>query len=164
MDKEEILKEIEKTKQHLDSLEQMLEDCKYERWKPKKSEAYYYVSHISEVLNAVNEGVDIDVRRYKAYNCFRTKEEAELEAEKILVRRQLEDIARRLNRGRKTDWSDANQCKYYIYIGMLNNHLLWGKSRLRKTEGVTYCLDSDFYKKAEQEIGTERLIKYLKGE
>lgn len=30
------------------------------------------------------------------------------------------------------------------------------------TEGITYCLNSDFYKKAEQEIGTERLTKYLK--
>lgn len=62
----------------------------------------------------VNDEVDIDVRRYKAYNCFRTKEQAELEAEKILVRRMLEDISRRLNKGKKFDWSDENQYKWYI--------------------------------------------------
>ena len=44
MDKEEILKEIKKTEEHLATMKKMLEDCKYERWKPKKSEAYYYVA------------------------------------------------------------------------------------------------------------------------
>lgn len=164
MDKEEILKEIKKTKQHLTDLEQMLEDCKYERWKPKEGETYYYVSHASEVFNDVNGGSGIDVRRYKAYNCFRDKKQAKLEAEKILVRRQLEDIARRLNKGRKIDWSDTNQRKYYIYISMLNNHLLWGQDILVKTEGTVYCLDMNFYNAAIQEIGQERLKKYLKGE
>lgn len=101
MDKEEILKEIEKTEEHLATMKKILEDCEYRRWEPKEGETYYYVSHTSEVFNDVNDGLDIDVRRYKAYNCFRTKEQAELEAEKILVRRMLEDIARRLNRGQK---------------------------------------------------------------
>lgn len=164
MDKEELLKEITKTEEHLATMKKMLEDCEYERWKPKKSEVYYYVSHVSEVFNDVNEGTDIDVRRYKAYNCFRDKEQAENEAEKILVRRQLEDIARRLNKGRKIDWSDTNQRKYYIYISMLNNHLLWGQDILVKTEGTVYCLDMNFYNVAIQEIGQERLEKYLKGE
>lgn len=164
MDKEELLKEITKTEEHLATMKKMLEDCEYERWKPKKSEAYYYVSHFSEVFNDVNEGTYIDVRRYKAYNCFRTKKQAKLEAEKILVRRQLEDIARRLNRGRKIDWSDTNQRKYYIYIGMRNNHLLWGQDILVKTEGTVYCLDKSFLDAAIQEIGQERLEKYLKGE
>ena len=27
-----------------EAMKKMLEDCKYERWKPKKSEAYYYVA------------------------------------------------------------------------------------------------------------------------
>lgn len=164
MDKEELLKEITKTEEHLATMKKMLEDCEYERWKPKKNEAYYYVSYVSEVLKDVNDEIDVDAKRYKAYNCFRTKKQAELEAEKILVRRQLEDIARRLNKGRKIDWSDTNQRKYHIYISMLNNHLLWGQDILVKTEGTVYCLDMNFYNVAIQEIGQERLTKYLKGE
>ena len=166
MDKEELLKEITKTEEHLATMKKMLEDCEYSQWEPKEGETYYYISEIGSVIKNrewLGTKVVTETRR-DFYNIFQTKEQAENEAEKILVRRQLENIARRLNRGRKIDWSDANQRKYYIYIGMRNNHLLWGQSILRKTEGVTYCLDSDFYKKAEQEIGTERLTKYLKGE
>ena len=51
---------------------------------------------------------------YRAYNCFKTQEEAEQEAEKILVRRQLEDIAKRLNKGEKFDWK-RNQPKWYLF-------------------------------------------------
>ena len=164
MNKEEILKEIKKTKQHLTDLEQMLEKCGCERWKPEPNEEYYYVNQVSEACKDINEGFDIDVRRYKAYNCFRDREQAELEADKILVRRQLEDIARRLNKGRKIDWSDTNQRKYYIYIGMRNNNLLWGQDILVKTEGTVYCLDKSFLDVAIQEIGEERLLSYLRGE
>lgn len=40
MDKKEILDEIEKTKEHLANMEKMLQECKYERWKPKQGEKY----------------------------------------------------------------------------------------------------------------------------
>ena len=43
MNKEEILKEIKKTEEHLATMKKMLEDYKYERWKPKKSEVYFYI-------------------------------------------------------------------------------------------------------------------------
>lgn len=165
MNKEELLKEIEKTEEHLATMKKMLEDCKYERWKPKKSEAYFYIDSDGAIeQDWMTEEFSTDETRYNFYNCFRTVKEARQEVEKILVRRQLEDIARRLNRGIKIDWLDTTQCKYYISISMPNNRLLWGQETFIKTEGVTYCLSTDFYKKAEQEIGTERLIKYLKGE
>ena len=165
MNKEEILKEIKKTEEHLATMKKMLEDCKYERWKPKPSEEYYCVDDGNDVRR-VNFNImsAYDRDRIRTYNCFQTREQAEQEAEKILVRRQLEDIARRLNKGRKIDWSDTNQRKYHIYISMLNNHLLWGQDILVKTEGTVYCLDMNFYNVAIQEIGQERLEKYLKGE
>ena len=164
MNKEEILKEIKKTKQHLTGLEQMLEKCGCERWKPEPNEEYYYVNQVSEVFKDVNDGVDVDAKRYKAYNCFRTKKQAEQEAEKILVRRMLEDIARRLNKGQKIDWCDEDQTKSFIFFDC-KTQLIERDGNLRnKIQGVIYCLDNNFRKIAVQEIGEERLKKYLRGE
>ena len=164
MDKEEILKEIKKTKQHLTDLEQMLEKCGCERWKPEPNEEYYYVNQVSEAFKDANDEVDVDAKRYKAYNCFRTKKQAELEAEKILVRRQLEDIARRLNKGVKIDWRNDNQYKYCLVYDVDYQHINQDSNINVIRQGTVYCLDMTFYNAAIQEIGQERLEKYLKGE
>ena len=164
MDKEEILKEIKKTKEHLSNMEKMLEKCS-ERWNPKPSEEYYWVDNGNDVrrvnFNIMNA---YDSDRITTYNCFGTKEEAEAEAEKILIRRQLEDIARRLNKGNKIDWNNGKQFKYYICIDSCDNEILWDREVQYISQGVVYCLDIDFYNVAIQEIGEERLIKYLRSE
>ena len=163
MDKEEILKEIEKTKEHLVNMEKMLKECEYERWKPEPNEEYYYVNQISATSRTVNDEFDIDAARYRTYNCFRTKEQAELEAEKILVRRMLEDIARRLNKEQKIDWNEEKQIKYSIGLDTIDNEIIWDKETRFISQGMVYCLDMNFYNVAIKEIGEERLIKYLRG-
>ena len=97
------------------NMEKILKECN-ERWKPEPNEVYYYVNQVSATSTTVNGEFDIDVARYRTYNCFKTKEEAKREAEKILIRRQLEDIARRLNKGQKIDWDDYDQPKYFISL------------------------------------------------
>ena len=161
MNKQEILNEINKTKEHLANMEKMLKECNG-RWKPELNEEYYYVNQVSATSRDVNDESDIDVARYRTYNCFKTKEQAELEAEKILVRRQLEDIARRLNKGREVDWSDENQCKWYIVYNTTFGFETYSVSE-NTTQGVVYCLDKNFLNTAIKEIGEERLIKYLRG-
>ena len=163
MNKEEILQEIEKTEEHLAAMKKMLEDCEYQRWEPKKNEAYFYVNQVSEAFKDVNDEADVDAKRYKAYNCFRTKEQADLEAEKILVRRQLEDIARRLNKGRKIDWESETPRKYYLCIDKCN-YIYTSVCYSVKYQGTVYCLDESFRDIAIQEIGEERLEAYLRGE
>ena len=162
MKKQEIINEINKTKEHLANLEKMLKECEYERWKPELNEEYYYVNQVNVTSRDVNNEFDIDVARYKTYNCFKTKEQTELEAEKILVRRQLEDIARRLNKGREVDWSDENQCKWYITYNTIFGFTTYSVSE-NTTQGVVYCLDKNFLNTAIKEIGEGRLIKYLRG-
>lgn len=105
MNKEEILNEIEKTKENLVNLKQMLEECGYKRWHPNEKQCFWFID--SWCRTCVRDYRNLSVccnEYYSTYNCFKTKEQAEAEAEKILVRRQLEDIARRLNRGRNIDW------------------------------------------------------------
>ena len=76
----------------------------------------------------------------------------------------LEDIARRLNKNKKIDWMNNEQPKYYFYLYNPDNELISDFTQLRKFQGAVYCLDEKFKDIAIQEIGEERLIKYLRGE
>ena len=166
MDKQELQKEIEKARARLANMEKMLEQCEYERWKPEKHETYYFVDSSGDVEETWRSSINFipDKKRYNAYNCFETKKQAEQESENILVRRMLEDIARRLNKGKKIDWENSSQSKYFIYLNNEYDELGYDDSELYKFQGVVYCLDTWFLDVAIQEIGKERLKKYLRGE
>ena len=165
MDKEEILKEIKKTKEHLTNMEKMLKECEYERWKPKDFSTYFYVDSCMKIEESeFYNDTYIHSERYNTYSTFKTKEEAETEAEKILVRRMLEDIARRLNKGKEIDWDNDNQRKYFIRFNYWQGIIELDGSFRQQFQGVIYCLDKNFLNAAIKEIGEERLIKYFRGE
>lgn len=140
----------------------MLTECKHERWKPENGREYYYATTSCRACNLWWYDTADDEATYSTYNCFKTREEAEQEAEKILIRRQLEDIARILNKGKEINWEDYEQPKYGIalyYDGIITDvHFSY------KSQGGVYCLDENFKDIAIPEIGEERLKKYLRGE
>lgn len=162
MNKQEILEEINKTKERLANLEKMLGECEYERWTPEEGEKFYAIGSGLTIYVRENYGYLCDINTIKAYGCFQTREQAEQEAEKILVRRQLEDIARRLNKGVRLNWGNNEQSKYYIEL--YGNVIVTDFFFTHKTQGTAYCLDENFKDIAIQEIGEERLKKYLRGE
>lgn len=164
MNGDKILEEINKTKEHLANMENMLAECEYERWKPKEGKTYFYIISTGEVGQDLwNRPFALDEeQRYNFYNCFQTYEQAKAEAEKISIRRELEYIARRLNRGGKIDWEDCGQSKYSI--DLYHNDIYANVSYRYKNQGTVYCLDKNFKDMAIKEIGEERLKKYLRGE
>lgn len=165
MNREEILDEINKTKEHLANMEKMLKECEYERWKPIDGKLYYFLDSYGEIIADNFCSADyVDSQRYKNYNCFQTREQAETEAEKVLVRRMLEDIARRLNKGQKIDWNDEKQIKYSIGLDTIDNEIIWDEEVRFISQGMVYCLDRNFKDVAIREVGEERLIKYLRSE
>lgn len=164
MNKQEILDEINKTKKHLTNMEKMLEECECERWKPEPNEEYYYVSEDGNTVQTRNCGWEPAANRVKFYNCFKSEKQAEQEAEKILVRRMLEDIARRLNKGQKVNWNNDNQIKYCIRFDFPLDIISTCARLHKKLQGSVYCLSNKFKDVAIQEIGEDRLKKYLKGE
>ena len=130
MDKQEILDKVTraqarvdkskvkmyKAQAELDKAQELLKEYEIKntkeikRWKPKNHDTFYFIDSDGEVEQTNFEGsCDYDVSRYNFYNCFQTREQAEQEAEKILVRRMLEDIARKLDRGKKIDWENYDQ-------------------------------------------------------
>ena len=162
MDKQKILEEIQKTEEHLTNMKKMLEECQYERWKPKSGEQYFFVDSNGDVVNCLfDPRKTYEIRRCDFYNCFKTLEQAEAEAEKILVRHMLEDIARRLNKGEEIDWDNTCQSKYYLGIKGPFKVIVGDTEYEYKHQGVVYCLDMDFRTVAIQEIGEKRLEKYL---
>ena len=161
MNREEILDEINKTKEHLANMEKMLEKCDEMR-KPEKGEMFYYLNSYNIAISETWDASYSDTEHYNIYNYFKTREKAEQEAENILIRRQLEDIARRLNKGKEIDWYDSEQSKYCIELYC--NNIITNFYLAHKTQGTVYCLDKNFKDVAIQEIGKERLKKYLRGE
>lgn len=143
-------------------MKKMLEECEYERWKPKDNEKFWYI----DSFGCVNYSLFMSETkiRFKNYNCFQTREQAEQEAEKILIRRQLEDIARRLNKNEKIDWHNEEQPKYSIRFNYYPGKIVLDRCFRQQALGVVYCLDKNFLDIAIQEIGEERLKKYLRGE
>ena len=167
MNKQELIDEINKTKEHLENMKKKLEECEYERWKPRNGKYFWYVDTALRIQTEPYNGFNIDELRFNTYNCFETKAEAEAEAEKILVRRMLEDIARRLNKGQVINWNNFAQSKYFLGIDY-DKYLAMGVAlsccKNIRTQGTIYCLDRNFKNVAIQEIGEERLKKYLRGE
>jgi len=162
MKKQELINEINKTKEHLANMEKMLAECEYERWKPSVGEGVYFIDCNLEIRNYTWYECNLLKETYLNYGCFQTREQAEAEAEKILVRRMLEGIARRLNKGEEITWSTMG-AKYFLLIdcdGKISTEF----NSCITIQGVVYCLDQDFLDVAIQEIGEERLKKYLRGE
>ena len=166
-EKQNILNDIEEAQRKLDEAHKKLDEYNtgYKRFKPKNNEVYYYVISNGMVgRDYQNDNFTTDIKRYDFYNCFQTREQAEQEAEKILVRRQLEDIARRLNKGQKIDWNNNDQFKYFLRFSFFINKISINYSFQYKDQGTVYCLDKNFLDVAVKEIGEERLEKYLRGE
>lgn len=161
MNKEEILDEINKTKEHLANMEKMLEKCD-EMWKPEKGEMFYYLNSYNIAISETWDASYSDAEHYNIYNCFKTREKAEQEAENILIRRQLEEIARRLNKGKEFDWYNSRQLKHCIEL--CHDNITTNFNFNYKTQGTIYCLDENFKDIAIREIGEERLKAYLRGE
>ena len=164
MNKEQILEEINKAEEHIANMKKILKECEYKRWKPKNGEKFFFIDAWSRACCKNYKETDRCCYEYHStYNCFKTEKEAEEEAEKISVRRMLEDIASRLNKGKKFDWSNNSQNKYYLYLWLgkeLEQHI----ASVRLVQGVVYCLDENFLDIVIQEIGEDRLKKYLRGE
>lgn len=130
---------------------------------PDEDEFYYYVTSACTVDGVFySSRFDVDAKRIKACNSFSSLEEAQMEAEKILVRRMLENIASRLSGEEKIDWNRPSQCKYYLYYDTVSNSIDIEYTQYTAIDTV-YCLSPDFKSVAIQAIGEERLVNYFMG-
>lgn len=166
-EKQKILNDIEEAQRKLDEARKKLDEYNtgYKRWKPKENEKFWYIDSYGSVnYTCFMSGTEADTKKFENYNCFKTEGEALQEAEKILVRRQLEDITKRLNKGEKIDWHNEEQPKYSIRFDYYPGKIVLDCCFRQQALGVVYCLDKNFLDIAKREIGEDRLIKYIRGE
>jgi hypothetical protein len=160
------MKTIEELENEIKSLSQELENLKKEkenkRWRGSLSQKYYFITNGTDCCFSTESNHRLDNQRYSIGNYFETERQAYQTVEKLKIYNQLKDLALRLNKGEKIDWTNMNQRKYYIY--MRNNELCTDLYMTIKDLGQIYCLDPNFLDIANQEIGEENLLKLFEEE
>lgn len=159
----QLKQELEETKNKCAELEKKIEELEKQksevRWRAKGGGKYYYCCGHEEICADRDGRYIIDTGRYNLGNYFETEEEAKKAVEKIKIYTQLKDLALRLNKGRKIDWTNNGQAKYYIYYDhgtmWLNYYHDWSYQSI----GQIYCLDENFLEEAKREMGEKNLRK-----
>lgn len=130
----------------------------YGWWRPQEFEQFIVMDERGEPeLSVLVQSPESDpfVSRL---NCFKTTDDLLLESERILLDRKVRDIALRLNKGRKVDWSDLDQPKYRLEV------TLDDKGEVRFNSYTTYIrgdfkevvsLEPTFAKVAKEELHQE---------
>ena len=116
-------------------------------------ENYYYINAIGDICKTFRIGNDFDEARIEFGNAFLTEEEAEFELE----RKNCEDIM--LKYGRRTFKYDQNN--FSIKYDHRNNYIGIACWIERQYQGNIYYDTEELAKRAINEIGKERLKKYI---
>lgn len=122
-------------------------------WDLKYGDKYYFINHYGGVIHCTWDGSEYDLERREYGNAFLTKEEVKFELE----RRRCEAIM--LKYGRRTfKYGDAN---YTIRFDNDDKQAFVEVWRLNQFQGTIYFDTEELAKKAIDEIGEERLKKYV---
>ena len=129
--------------------------------KRERLEHYYFISDEGSICQAHSLG-NINEIRYRLGNYFKTKEEAEFTREKQLVYQQLSDYALEHNT-EEIDWDKHNQSKWYIRYDIKSKKMLyyWTVSLLSINQ--VYFTSEKIARDAVEEIGEDKIKKYLFG-
>ena len=156
------LKKQEKEKQKLPDFEVASDGriIKINNW---KSEKYlYFIARWDYIITGFSGIERQDIEYYVNLGlAFISKEARDKAMFKLEIETKLRNIAEKLNNGRKIDWDDGTQEKYYISYDFGNNILKNWFCNYYKDIGQIYCLDENFLDVAKKEIGEENLIKYF---
>lgn len=150
---EELEKQINKLKSEIEELK-MSEKKQGNRWKPDENQYYYFLNENGVAFSRIWVNNSMDAWRYNIGNCFRTKEEAEFEAERLEVIAELSEFAE----GDDAVWDGCEE-HWCINFSNYTNEI-----------GLTYCVcfkhDNLYFstieagEKAIKAVGEDRIKKY----
>lgn len=148
---EQIKQEIKDAQKALERAQKKLAELennkKYGWWKPEDGKLFFLLDNANSIDKDVYIESSDNYDIVESLNCFKTEEEAELEQLQIIIRRKIQDIALRLNKGRKIDWDDDSQKKYRscIYYNSKIKELSVSTAICnRQAFYHPICLDKDF--------------------
>ncbi len=119
----------------------------------------YYKENATKIVDMAQHYLDFILLYGLAYE---TKEARDRALFKIGIETKLKNIAERLNNGRKIDWENLKQEKYYLEYDFDCERFSTYAVNDHRVQGVIYCLDYRFLEVAKKEIGEKNLIKYFK--
>lgn len=150
---EELGKEIERLEKE--------KSCK--RWRAKEDQEYYYINnYLNSVSMDLEENKITDNYLYKTFNYFKTEEEAQRHLDNINTYYELMNLAEELNEGKKIDWNETSQKKFYICYDYYNEELSLCYHYNVKDTCQICCLSENFLKIALERIGEDRLENLFK--
>lgn len=160
--KEEILEKINEANEQITELQKTIDNLeeqlnKDSKW-PKEDDLYYYISGCGSINRAFFEKTEYHIAKIEIGNCFKTKEEAEFALERLKVRAELKEFG-----FKPTDWyKDTTESKYSIYYDNCSQQLAIDYI-LFMQDDVIYFKSRDIAKKAIEQVGEDRIKKYLFG-
>lgn len=149
-----------------DSLRKVIETDKEEQkkketknhWKPITSEKYFFTYSNGDVDSVIWTENKADKGRYGLRNVFRTKEEAEFEVERRKIMTELQNYADEHN-GEIAHPSDA----FWLGFDEDNMLIIVEDNSIFPPVGTVLFSDADTAYNAIEDIGEDRIIKYMFG-
>lgn len=125
-------------------------------WDLKEEDMYYYINLYGEIDSTFYD-CEEDVDIIKCGNAFLTREEAEHEVE----RRKCEAILLKYGTRDMMSLGDGNKSKYCIYLNNFLNKIVVSDNYCIQSQGSIYFESKELAQKAIEEVGEERLKKYV---
>ena len=126
-------------------------------WDLKNGDVYYYLDIYGDVIITSYDEHDLDKRKIKFGNAFLTKEEAKHEAE----RRKCEAILLKYGTRDMMSLGNINAHKYFIVYNNYRNGISISFNQCAQSQGTIYFETSELAQKAIEEVGEDRLKKYV---
>lgn len=126
-------------------------------WDLKEGDEYYYIDYYGEIKSVFNECCDEDVNIIEIGNAFLTKEEAKHEAE----RRKCESILLKYGTRNFMSLGDKYTKRYYIGYDYSVNEIEYYFRYFLGLQGTIYFESEELAQKAAEEVGEDRLKKYI---
>lgn len=133
-----------------------------QEWKPKYGHLYYSFDAFYNVVEKDWMNDLLDQARKDMNIVFATKQIAEFEREKRIVKEELETYAQEYNDRTLKEWNGHNTHHVIIYDGHDDTLITCRDTELR-CESATYFTSEEIAKNAIETIGEDRIKKYLFG-
>ena len=153
------------TNEQINAIKVLLGDaCEIEEQKeeevpffPAVGDGYYFLYSNGDIGDTAYAGTTNDITREFMGNCFKTKEEAKFEAERLKVIHEMKKFAE----PEDFEWDGINYHDY-IYYDILCDTILIGSSRCSRYTGIFFKTRDDV-KDCIKAVGEDRIKKYYFG-
>ena len=154
------------TDEEFEMLEKLVEKASVKKlkvFKPERESQYYIIEELGDIVKTYWLNDSVDKGSFVIGNCFKTYDNAEFALEKQKVLTELKRYALEHN-DVEIDWENYAQTKYFICINSYrNNSLIICHNNVCADIGQIYFTSQEIAESAIEEIGAERIKKYLFG-